>query len=97
MGGLNSKICWSDIMFGTLREIEITEDLIMKIAREQYAKCNEGVLGDQREDIRVGWIVGAGEILDDFNTLAKIFKKINFKCDVDNFGCDWDVEEYYKE
>ena len=84
-------------MFGTLRKIEITEDLIMKVAREQYARCNEGVLDDQREYIRVGWVVGAGEILEDFNNLVKIFKKINLKCDVDSFGCGHDVNEFYKE
>lgn len=72
-------------MMGTLREIEITDELIMKVARKQYARCNVGVLDDQKEYIRVGWINGSCDILDDFNNLAKIFNKINFKCDVDEF------------
>lgn len=85
-------------MMGTLKKIKITEDLVMEVARVQYARCNEGgVLDEQREYVRVGWVVGASEILEDFNTLVGIFKKLKIDCCVENFGCGHDVEEFYKE
>lgn len=31
-------------MNGTLRKIEITDDLIMKVAREKFNACNKGSL-----------------------------------------------------
>ena len=84
-------------MFGTLRKIDITEDLIMDVAREMFARCDDETLDEQNSYVKGMWHDSACETLGDFNDLVKIFKKINYGCDVDNFGCWHDVEEYYKE
>lgn len=65
-------------MFKTGKEIEITEDLIMQVAREKFNECNEGILDDKKEYIRVGWINAAYDMLNDFNDLIEIFKKIKY-------------------
>lgn len=84
-------------MKGTLRKIEITDDLIMKVAREKFNACNKGILDKEREYVRIDWINSACDMLNDFNDLVAIFKKINFQCDIDNFNGYHDVNEFYKE
>jgi hypothetical protein len=67
-------------MNGTLKKIEITDDLIMKIAREQFSIYNnKEILDEKREYIRVTWIKDAEDMLNNFNELIDIFKKINFQ------------------
>jgi len=65
-------------MFGTLMKIEITDDLIMKVAREMFARCDEEALDDQSNYVKGMWLNSAAEILDDFNDLTEIFKKLNY-------------------
>ena len=84
-------------MMGTLQKIDITEELVLKVAKKQFSSCNAGELQDQNNYVIGMWLNGACDILDDFNTLIEIFSKIHFKCGVNNHGCGWDVEEYYKE
>ena len=75
-------------MNGTLKKIEITDDLIMKIARDQFSTYNnEGILDEKREYIIGDWCNRSYDMLNNFNELVDIFKKINFQ---------YDTEEYYK-
>jgi hypothetical protein len=61
----------------------------MKIARDQFSTYNnKGILDEKREYIRVDWIKDAEDMLNNFNELVDIFKKINFRCA---------GEEYYKD
>ena len=84
-------------MFGTLRRIEITEELVEKVAREKFCSLNDFDWDDQNNYVKGMWLNDAADMLNDFNTLVCIFKEINFGCDVDNFGRWHDVEEFYKE
>ena len=75
-------------MFGTLRKIKITENLIIDVAREMFVKCNDETLDNQNNYVKGMWHDSACETLEDFNNTIKIFKKINYGCD---------VEEFYKD
>ena len=84
-------------MFGTLREIEITEELIMEVAIEEYKEEYGGDLLEESD-----WVIGMHHDsvvtwLEEFNTAVRVFRKIGFKCNVDNFGRGHDVDEFYKE
>lgn len=82
-------------MFGTLRKIEITDDLIMKIAREKFSEYNEGILDDQKKYIIGDWCNRSYDMLKDFNDLVCIFKKINYQCNTDNFDQYHDITFHY--
>ena len=86
-------------MFGTLRKVKITDALVEEVAREEFMRCNDGEW--EWENVggcaRAEWLKGAEDGLDDFNDMIKVFKKIGIECSVDNTGCGWDVEEYYRE
>lgn len=84
-------------MFGTLSKIEITEDLIMDVARELFARSDEESLDDQNNYVKGMWHDSACELLDDFNGLAEIFKKLKIECCVNTFGCGHDVNEFYED
>lgn len=73
-------------MNSTQQKIKVTNDLIMQVAREKFNECNKEILDDEREYVRVGWINKACDMLNDFNDLIEIFKKINFQCNTDNSG-----------
>ena len=66
-------------MIGTLKKIEITTDLIEKVAKELFARCNDEDFNDQTEYVKGMWLNGACDMLEDFNILMEIFKKIGFE------------------
>lgn len=84
-------------MFGTLREIEITDDLILKVAKEQFNKLNEEDFDDVRGYYRDLWRDYTVEDLETFNEIVEIFEKINFDCYVKSLDRgivgSWDVRD----
>ena len=75
-------------MIGTLQKINITEELVMKVAKEQFRSCNKGELQDQDKYVIGMWSNGACEALVDFNTLVGVFKEICFKCNTEDLVVD---------
>ena len=84
-------------MLGTLSKIDITEELIVNVARVQFNSLNECKYDDQRGDIKFDWKKGACDDLENFNDLVKIFKDIRHECEVNVHGRGHDVDEFYKE
>ena len=84
-------------MLGTLSKIDITEELIVNVARVQFNSLNDCDYDDQRGDIKGDWKKGACDDLENFNDLVDIFKEIHQECEVNVHGCGHDVDEYYKE
>jgi hypothetical protein len=84
-------------MFGTLSKIDITDELIVNVARKQFDGLNDCKYDDQRGDIRGDWEKAACDDLESFNDIVKIFKEIHQECEVNVHGCGHDTGEYYKE
>ena len=55
--------------------LKITDTLIMKVAKEKFNECNEGILDNEREYIQVDWINKAHTMLTNFNDLIIILNK----------------------
>ena len=83
-------------MFGTLSKINITEELIVNVARVQFNSLNDCDYDDQRGDIKFDWKKGACDDLENFNSMVEVFKDIRHECEVNVYGCGHDVEEFYK-
>jgi hypothetical protein len=60
-------------------KIKITDDLILKIAREKFNTYYEEIFDDEREYIKIDWINKAYDMIDNFNDLIDILKKINYQ------------------
>ena len=84
-------------MFGTLEKIDITEELIVDVARMQFDRLNDCKYDDQRGDIKGDWEKSACDDLESFNGLVEIFKEIRHECEVNVHGCGHDVNKFYKE
>lgn len=84
-------------MLGTLEKIEITEELIVNVARKQFESLNECCkYDDQRGDIKNDWKKGACDDLENFNSLVEVLKDIRQECEVNVHGCGHDTGKYYE-
>jgi len=73
-------------MLGTLEKIDITEELIVNVARVQFNSLNGCDYDDQRGDIKNDWKNGACDDLENFNSLVEIFKEIRQECEVNVYS-----------
>ena len=67
-------------MLGTLEKVDITEELIVNVARNQFDSLNDCKYDDQRGDIKGDWKKGACDDLENFNSMVEIFKDIRHEC-----------------
>lgn len=70
-------------MNGILKEIEIMDELILKVAKAQFNELNKEEFNNMNEYFVGTWCDYACHDLETFNEIVKIFKKIGFRCDVD--------------
>lgn len=89
---------FNNTMDGTLQHIEITDDIVYKLAAIRYKELCTGQDLYQQIDYIIGiWHDNVVEDLETFNELVDMFKDAHITCRVENCGCGWDVEDYYKE
>ena len=84
-------------MYGELQEIDITEELVRKIAEEHFRSFDDfGELGDQKDYVQRDWEIGTAKDLDIFNDIVKCLKNTKHTCEVVARGFH-DVNEFYPE
>ena len=67
-------------MLGNLENVDITEEIIVNVARIQFYILNDCKYDDQRGDIKGDWKKGACDDLENFNSMVEIFKDIRHEC-----------------
>lgn len=65
---------------GTLQKIDITEELVWKVAKVEYGKYNHGSLCAQSERVKGIWYDGVVDDFNTFNQLIDIFKECGVQC-----------------
>lgn len=84
-------------MIGTLQKIDVTEELVWKVAKAAYGSSSYGGLCDQNEHVKGIWHDDVITDLNTFNKLVGILKECKIECRVENSGRWHDVDEFYKE